>query len=151
MRKLVIIMVNKIYQMKNEILAQADKELNERGVERMDVDRLGDMIDMVHHLAEAESNCWQAEYYRTVTEAMKGEKSGYTQYMGETGRQGYAPGTGGTGSSAGYMPMTSGRQGYSDTMGFEETIDPLRTMMRNAKPDEREHMRNEVLKMIGAV
>ena len=142
-------MVNKIYQMKNELLEQVDRVMHERGIERMDIDRVNKMIDMVHHLAESESNCWQAEYYRTVTEAMKGESSGYsTQSMGSGMRQGYAPGTGGTGSSAGYMPM---RQGYMGSMGFEENLDPIRTMMRDAKPDEREKMRNEILKMVGAM
>ena len=142
-------MVNKIYEMKNELLSYTDRLINERGIERMDVDRVNKLIDMVHHLAESESNCWQAEYYRTVTEAMKGESSGYTtQSMGSGMRQGYAPGTGGTGSSAGYMPM---RDGYSGSMGFDETIDPIRTMMREAKPDDRERMRKEILKMVGAV
>ena len=143
-------MVNKIYELKNEILGHVDNVVHERGIERMDVDRVNKLIDMVHHLAESESNCWQAEYYRTVTEAMKGDTYGYSGYgsmQNSGGRQGYAPGTGGTGSSAGYATQSM-HQGY---MGFDEAMDPLRNMIREAKPDERERMRNEVLKMVGAL
>ena len=141
-------MVNEIYQMKNDILKEAKKEIESRGIERMDVDRIGAMIDMVHHLAEAEASCWQADYYRTVVEAMKNEKQGYQKMpMQEPDRRYYAPGTGGTGSSAGYMPMRTEREGYGGSMGFNDPLDPVREAMRNATPDEREHMRQQLRNM----
>jgi len=133
-------MVNKIYELKNEILSTVEDVVHERGVERMDVDRVGKMIDMVHHLAEAESNCWQAEYYRTVTEAMN-SKRGYTPGMSEGIRRNYG---GGTGSSAGYY------MGYNPD-SFSDAINPVRDMMHDAQPDERKRMRNEVMSMIGAM
>lgn len=64
--------------MKNEILAQTKKELEERGPDRMDVNRMGEMVDMVKDLAEAEMYCWKAQYYRNaVTEAMEERYGGY--------------------------------------------------------------------------
>ena len=135
-------MVNKICEMKNEILKHVDSMILERGVDRMDVDRVGKMIDMVHHLAESESNCWQAEYYRTVTEAMNSDKYGYSSMPDSRGF--YNTG-GGTGSSAGYSRMSNGSK------DFREIIPSLRDVMREAKPDDREKMRNEIMSIVGVV
>ena len=116
-------MVDKIYALKNEILKRTNDEIHERGIERMDVKEVGELVDMVKDLAEAEAYCWKAEYYRTVTDAMKGEKSGYTQ-------------------------MSGGRSGYQ---GGESPVETLRSMLKNSGPDEREKLRNEVRSMIGAM
>ena len=111
-------MASEICKMKEAILRQAECEIAERGIERMDVDRVGDMIDMVHHLAEAEVAWWQAEYYRVVIEAME---------------------------------LGSITSSDIEATGFNEALDPVRDMMRNASPGERERMRNEVKTMIGAM
>jgi len=112
-------MVNKIYALKNEILGKVDEVIHERGVDRMDVDRVGKMIDMVHHLAESESNCWQAEYYRTVTNAMKEGKYGYNEMPTE--RQGYGMMPD---DAMGYTHMTNGSN------DFREIVPSLRNVMR---------------------
>lgn len=141
-------MVEEIYKMKNEILQQAKKELAERGPDRIDVNRMGELVDMVKDLAEAEKSCMEARYYGEVTNAMKGSSGYQGNQMGyDSMRSGYAAGSGGTGSSAGYGSM---RQGYG-SMGHQEIMEPLREKLRNSTPDEREHLRNEVLTMIGAM
>lgn len=128
-------MVDKIYQMKNEILQQAKKELEERGPERMDVDRLGEMVDMVKDLAEAEESCWKAQYYRNaVTEAMEskyGYPAGTVQMggsQGVTARQGYD-----------MQPM---RQGY---MGHDDLIQKLGNEYRNLSSEEKMMLKSQVL------
>lgn len=137
-------MVEKIYEIKNKILQRVEKD--SMNMDRVDVKELGELVDMVKDLAEAEDHCWQAQYYRKVTEAMEqGQQAGYG-----TG--------GGTGSSAGYGSGGQGgaRQGYASTarqgygsMGHEEIIEPLRTAIQQANPDEREKLRNEVMKTVG--
>ena len=146
-------MVERIYKMKNQLLQQAEKELDERGLDRIDVNRMGEMVDMIKDLAEAEASCWQAEYYKTVTKAMEQGSSGYG---------------GGTGSSAGYgssMQMSGGRsgyatqssmydtarQGYMDGRGGKEVVESLRKEIQSAGPDDRERIRHEVMSVIGAM
>ncbi len=122
-------MVEEIWKMKNEILAQAKKELEERGPERMDVDRLGAMVDMVKDLAEAEMACWKAQYYRNaVTEAME-NKYGY----------GGSPANGGT------MTRQSERQGYTSSMGRDDLIGQLEREYKNMMPEERMKLKTTIM------
>lgn len=128
-------MVEEIYKMKNEILAQAKKELEERGPERMDVDRLGEMVDMVKDLAEAEMSCWKAQYYRNaVTETME-NKYGYSTGSPANGgnmRQGYG--------------MQTARQGYPmGSMGHSDIIKKLGEEYNRLSPEEKMMMKTEVL------
>lgn len=138
-------MVEKIYEMKNKLLEQAEKELAERGPERIDVNRMGEIIDMVKDLAEAEKSCWEASYYRKVTEAMEGS-SGYTSTgspangggMGYGGRSGYG---------------SSMRQGYGSggSMGHGDLIEKLGEEFRNMSPEEKMMMKNKVLTIMGSM
>lgn len=141
-------MVDKIFEMKNEILQQTEKEIHERPMERMDVERIGQLVDMIKDLAEAEEKCWKAQYYRTVTASMEQGSSGY----------------GGTGSSAGYGGQPSMRQGYSQTSGYDQArmgymgasghtdiVEPIRKALQGAGPDEREEIRREILQIAGGL
>lgn len=141
-------MVDRIYMLKNQVLERIMKDVEERGIERID----GEMVDMVKDLAEAEKSCWEAEYYRKVTEAMEGS-SGYSGGRGSMGgstggRSGYGAGTG---SSAGYGGQTSAQGVYMGSSGHTSLIEPLRNALQSATPDERQHLRNEVMTMIGAM
>ena len=124
-------MVEDIYALKNEILQQAKKELKERGPERIDVARMGEMVDMVKDLAEAEKDCWKAQYYRNaVNEAME-NKYGYPQgstqmggSQGVTARQGYG--------------MQTARPGYSMMpMGHEDVIGEIENKYQNLPQEEK--------------
>ena len=132
-------MVEEIYTLKNEILQQAKKELKERGPERIDVARMGELVDMVKDLAEAEEKCWKAQYYRNaVTEAME-NKYGYPQgttqmggSQGVTARQGYG--------------MQSARPGYSMMpMGHEDVIGELEDKYQKLPQEEKMMFKNQVL------
>lgn len=52
----------------------------EKGLEHVDVTELGEVIDMIKDLAEAEKDCYKAVYYKTVTEAMEEESDGRYGY-----------------------------------------------------------------------
>lgn len=134
-------MVEEIYKLKNHLLEEMVRDVQERGIERLDKER----VDMVKDLAEAEKSCWEAEYYRSVAEAMDGG-SGYG-YNGMSGAQGGNRG-GQNGSQNGYQ------RGYRDSMGryarrgygmgYQEHVDALRMELQNADPQERERILSEI-------
>lgn len=130
-------MVEKICEIKNEVIGLIEKNIGNRGIERADVNELGKLADIVKDLAEAEEKCMKATYYCTVTKAMEGSS-------------GYSSG-GGTGSSAGYPShmgygSSRGRMGYGSG-GNHEAKEAIKRLMRNVGPEEREHMLNELMAM----
>lgn len=76
-------MVDEIYKMKNRILQQASNEMEERGPDRIDVNRLGEMVDMVKDLAQAEKDCWKAQYYRNMVADAMEKRYGYQQELSQ--------------------------------------------------------------------
>lgn len=114
-------------------------------MDRMDAREVGTLIDAVHHLAET-------EYYCAVADSMWAEKHGYTS-------------GGGTGSStpvtqarmsysqqpmrSGYMPPEP--MGYGGRMGYQDPLEQFRAEFQKALPDERERLRVEAMKLVGAM
>lgn len=146
-------MVGEIYELKNKLIEEMMRDVQERGVERLDKER----VDMVKDLAEAEKSCWEAEYYRSVAEAMEGQ-SGYDMsgnqmgYNSMPGAQGGVRGgsqgesQGGSGSSGWrnqYGSGRSSRRGYG--MGYQEHLDALRMEMRD--PQQKEQIMRELRNM----
>ena len=136
-------MENRIYEMKDKLLGKIEEGMQD--MNRLDVNEISKLIDAVHHLAET-------EYYCSVADAMWAEKHGYTS-------------GGGTGSST---PITQARQGYSnqpmrssytamrpmEQSYYHDDQDPLEALGRkfqNASPDERERIRVEAMKRVGAM
>ena len=156
-------MVEVIKDLKDQLLEQMDKEVSERGAERLDPD----MVDMVKDLAEAEKSCWEAEYYRAVTEAMEGG-SGYSSgYSGGSGgssgygyRRGYEGGSQGSQGSQGYGYGYGNRSGWAnqygrgysrrgyDSMGHTDSIEGIRNIMMTANQEEKERMKAELRSML---
>lgn len=156
-------MVETIYELKNMLLESMMEEAKERGVERLDKER----VDMVKDLAEAEKSCWEAEYYRGVSEAM--EQSGYPGGQGGSGGSGYAGGMGypqggqggrsggsggrsggSSGGSSGYPGRGGGRRGSRRGYGMSGyPIEDLKMEMQNADPQRREQMMQELRQMMG--
>lgn len=145
-------MVEDIYNIKNQIIERIEKDISERGPERIDVSEMGKLVDMVKDLAEAEKSCWEAEYYRGVSEAMDG--SGYQMGYQGGGSSGGSSGSNGSRNGYGYMGYRQsgrgsanqygGRRGYQ--MGYD--IDGLKMAMQNADPQERERMKREMQQMM---
>ena len=63
-----------ICDMKDTLMRKVRGKMDDLDVERstiQDVQGMDMMINMIHHLAEAEKCCWEACYYKTVVKAMK--------------------------------------------------------------------------------
>lgn len=141
-------MVNKICELKDKLLERVENDMQERGVERIDVKEMGELIDMVKDLAEAEGSLWEAEYHREVVKAMK-ESSGYSTTTNSNPASG--GGNMGYGNQGGNMRqgygMSNPRQGYG--MGHHDLIDKLGEEFKGMNPEERMMMRNKVLSTLG--
>lgn len=135
-------MVEDIYALKNKILQHVEKETMD--MSRIDVKEVGELVDMVKDLAEAEKECWEATYYRKITEAMEGA-SGYTSTGSPANGGGMGYGDQGGGSRSGYGSM---RQGYG-SMGHGELIDQLAQEYDRMPPDEQMMMKNKILMKLG--
>lgn len=143
-------MVEDIYEIKNRIIERMEDDL-QQGTERLDVKEFGMLADMVKDLAEAEKSCWEAEYYRSVTEAMGSgyssgmgyEGMGYAQRGGQNGNQG--------GNRSGYRQSGRGsanqyggsRRGYR--MGHSDAMDMLRMEMQD--PQRKPQILQELRRM----
>lgn len=145
-------MVDKIYEIKNRLIEKVEEAMHERGADRIDPE----MVDMIKDLAEAEKSCWEAEYYRSVSEAM--ESSGYMPemsygYQGQGGgqnasqgasggSQGYSMGYRQTGrGSANQYGRSGGRRGY----GYDgDPMQMIREMMQSADQGEKDRIKREL-------
>lgn len=128
-------MVDKIYEIKNKVLEQIERDMQEKGAGRLDPE----MVDAVKDLAEAEKCCWEAEYYRSVAEAM--DRDGGSGYSG-----GSSSGGSGWQNQYGSGRNSGGRRGYG--MGYQEAMDTMRHYMHNSDPVERERIRGDIRSMM---
>lgn len=167
-------MVERIKETKDQILERMEQTINERGIDRVDVNEMGKLADIVKDLAEAEKACWEAEYYMSVTEAMDDygyeEGMGYAQGGGSQGggqqggsgyRRGYrkggegggqGSGQGGSGYRRGYrgrdsMGRYTSRRGYRRRYGHDDMMQDIREMMQTADPQEREQLKQQLRQM----
>ena len=141
-------MVHKIKDMKDQLLQGLEQKINERGIDRADMKEIGEITDAVKDLAEAEKACWEAEYYRSVSEAM-GSQGYMPEGMGYTdGRGGTTTGMTGGSTRSGYRDSRGryARRGYS--MGYHDEIEGIREAMSTASPEEREKMHRELRQII---
>lgn len=140
-------MVSKIYDVKARVLDYIETTLGKYGPDKMDVAEMDKLADIVKDLSEAEKSCWEAEYYRSITEAMEGGSYGYPNggyvpsmtygHMHDGERMGYNHNRDSMGRYA------NGRRGYG-SMGYHDQIDELREQMKVASPEEREKMKREL-------
>lgn len=134
-------MVGKIRELKDQLLQGLEQKINERGIDRADMKEIGEITDAIKDLAQAEKECWEAEYYMAIAEGM--------------GSQGYTNGT-----NIGSMPYNQNSQGYRDSrgryarrpgytpMGYHGEIEGIREAMQNATPEEREKMQRELRQIV---
>ena len=152
-------MVERIKETKDQILERMEQTISERGIDRVDVNEMGKLADIVKDLAEAEKACWEAEYYMSVTEAM--DEYGYDDGMNyaQGGNQGQQSGQGnrrgygrGQGNRRGYrgrdsMGRYTSRRGYRRRYGHDDMMQDIREMMQSADPQERERLRQQLRQM----
>ena len=157
-------MVEKIASLKDELLMQAEQDMHDNGT----VDHM--MIDDIKDLAEAEKSCWEAEYYRSVSEAMEDGQMGYDDGIGyargNRGGMGYGRGQGSSYQGRGYrrgyeresrrgyrgrdsMGRYTSRRGYRrmDGYGHQDMMAELRQMMETADPQEKEQLKMQLRQM----
>lgn len=139
-------MVELIKQAKDSMLERMEQAINERGVDRVDVSEMGKLADIVKDLAEAEKSCWEAEYYRSVSESMDGGSMGYDQ-MGYQGQRGGSQG--GSQNRSGYRDSMGryARRGYEGRYGHDDVMQTVKDLMTSADPQEREQLKRELRKM----
>lgn len=152
-------MVERIKETKDQILERMEQTISERGIDRVDVNEMGKLADIVKDLAEAEKACWEAEYYMSVTEAMDeygyddgmnyAQGGGQGQQSGQGNRRGYGRGQG---SRRGYrgrdsMGRYTSRRGYRRRYGHDDMMQDIREMMQSADPQEREQLRQQLRQM----
>lgn len=65
--------VAELCAMKEKLVSCAKHELD-KGTECVDTKEMGDVVDMIKDLAEAEEKLWKACYYKQIVEAMHEEK-----------------------------------------------------------------------------
>ena len=127
-------MLDRIMNLKADVIERLEKLVDERGLERMDAKEL---VDAVKDLSEAEYNC-------SVVDAMG--SYGYMPedamgYDGRMGRSGYRDPMGR------YSTRTNRRRGYR--MGHMDAIENLREEMQSASAEEREQLKQELRQMLG--
>ena len=116
-------MLDRIMNLKADVIERLEKLVDERGLERMDAKEL---VDAVKDLSEAEYNC-------SVVDAMG--------YDGRMGRSGYRD------SMGRYSTRANRRRGYR--MGHMDAIENLREEMQSASAEEREQLKQALRQMLG--
>lgn len=141
-------MLDKIYDIKADVIERLDKLVSDRGLERMDAKEL---VDAIKDLSEA-------EYYCSVVDAMEDSYGympddmprGYDDGMGydsRGNRQGGGRGRSGYRDSMGrYSTRANRSRGYR--MGHTDMIDGLREELQGASAEERERLKSELRQML---
>lgn len=141
-------MLDKIYDIKADVMERLEKLVSDRGLERMDAKEL---VDAIKDLSEA-------EYYCSVVDAME-DSYGYMpddmprgyddgmSYDSRGGRQGGSRDRSDYRDSMGrYSTRANRRRGYR--MGHTDMIDGLREELQGASAEERERLKSELRQML---
>lgn len=78
----------RIHSMLETMTQWVESEINSKGKEQVCTEELGEAIDMIKDLAEAEKAVWEKCYYEKITEAMEEEKEEIEQWK-KSDRMGY--------------------------------------------------------------
>ena len=114
-------MVEKIHTIKNRLLDFIE-DVDDYG--RVNANELGEFVDMVKDLAEAEKYLCEAHYYRSISEAMDDSSDTKAEHS---------------------SLMKSGHE----AMDKEEALETLREEYRKLGPEERSAMKRRVLTTLG--
>lgn len=101
--------VDDVCNLKEDLVRAAQDEVA-KGIQHVDTKEMGEVVDMIKDLAEAEEKCWKACYYKAIVTAMHeeeeemkrgGGRMGYDNWRYSSGR--FAPT--GHGHRSGFTPM----------------------------------------------
>ena len=128
--------LNDISCMKEKLVKGLDYEMTCKGTDGMSVEYAGQVVDMIKDLAQAEKDCMEACYYKSVVGAMDDYGFDNEHAIEEYGRMGYDTRRYSSGryapKGAGHYSPVHGRSGY--TMPPATHIPPY--MMDNSYPHE---------------
>lgn len=140
--------MRRIRRMKDKLIEEAQSRL--QIMDGGSVEQMGQLIDMIKDLSEAEKSCLEAEYYDSVIDAMEnGRRYGYD---GRGYRESYIMDDDGDGE---------GRMGYRNRYGnfpanpknrrrmrrsghSGESIDNIRQMMEDADPERKRQLKRDL-------
>ena len=146
--------MHRIKAMKEKLIEEAQNRM--QNMDGGSIEQMGQIVDMIKDLSEAEKACLEAEYYDSVIDAMDGDdRYGYDDRGGSGNRQGYRES---------YMmddrSDRNDRMGYRDSKGryarnpnrrrmrrsgyTEESIENLRQMMEDADPERKRQLKQDL-------
>lgn len=147
--------MHRIYEMKNKLIEEARNRM-----ENMDggsIEQMGQIIDMIKDLSEAEKACFEADYYESVVEAMEGDEDRYG-YDGGSVQIGRSMRDGRYGYDDGYQK--NDRMGYRNAQGqyakrptrrrmrrsgySEESVENIREIMQSADPERKKQLKQDL-------
>ena len=134
---------SEICEMKEKLIEGLKSEINSKGISQIDTMEVGQVVDMIKDLAEAEKCCMEACYYKTIIKAMEeddddGEdRRGYNNRRYESGR--YAPK--GRGRVMGYRPYFDKEPYLAGYLNDPDFDDIMRGNVRMGYPNDMEPFR----------
>lgn len=143
--------MHRIKKMKEKLIEEAQNRM--QNMDGGSIEQMGQIIDMIKDLSEAEKACLEAEYYDTVIDAMDGDdRYGYDDRGSSGNRQGYR--------ESYMMDDRNDRMGYRDSKGryarnpnrrrmrrsgySEESIENLRQMVEDADPERKRQLKQDL-------
>lgn len=78
--------VSELCELKDKLMCCVRDEFS-KGIQQVNTHEMGQVVDMIKDLAEAEEKCWKAKYYESIVEAMEDEKD-YEEMMAKMGQGG---------------------------------------------------------------
>lgn len=148
--------MHRIKRMKEKLIEEAQSRM--QNMDGGSIEQMGQIVDMIKDLSEAEKACLEAEYYDGVIDAMEeGGRYGYDDQGGRSdGRQGYR--------EPYMMDDGEGRMGYRDSKGryarnpnrrrmrrsgyTEESVENIRQMMEDAEPERKRQLKRDLEELI---
>lgn len=135
--------MQRIKRMKDKLIEEAQNRL--QNMDGGSIEQMGQIIDMIKDLSEAEKACLEAEYYDSVIDAMdNGQRYGYREpYMMDNngegeGRMGYR-------NQYGNFPANPKNRRRMRRSGYsEESIDNIRQMMEDADPERKRQLKRDL-------
>lgn len=161
--------MHRIKKMKEKLIEEAQNRM--QNMDGGSIEQMGQIVDMIKDLSEAEKACLEAEYYDTVIDAMDGESDryGYPSQGGSGGSRGGSSGSGRSGYRDPYMMEEDGeggRMGYRNQYGnfpanpknrrrrmrrsgySEESIENIRQMMEDADPERKRQLKRDLEELV---
>lgn len=125
--------MEKLTSVKQTLINAVSTHISE-GLEAVDTEELGEAIDMIKDICEAEKDCAKACYYHSVTDAMTdGERA-------RSHRMGYISDT--------EIDWSKWEEKTHKKPTLDDTIDFIKEMWDDADPDLKQQIKNQLSTLI---